>query len=187
MLIVKAHFKSSNIFFVRDVKMAQIARGPGYGSSDPIATPRLSASGIWYTLSLAMPIQHSKEVAEELFARFSASDIEGVLALMTDDVTWRIPGKRELSPVAGVYDKDRLRRLFNRMLAQLNDGLKMTVTGSVAEGDLVAVEVESSGDLRNGRQYRQQYHFLFALRDGKIASVREYLDTQHAFDVWMRP
>ncbi len=72
------------------------------------------------------------------------------------------------------------------MLAQLNDGLKMTVTGSVAEGDHVAVEVESSGDLRNGRHYRQQYHFLISFRDGKIASVREYLDTHHAFDVWMR-
>jgi uncharacterized protein len=72
------------------------------------------------------------------------------------------------------------------MVAQLKDGLKMTVTGSVAEGDQVAIEVESSGDLRNGRQYRQQYHFLIAFRDGKIASVREYLDTHHAFDVWMR-
>jgi ketosteroid isomerase-like protein len=63
----------------------------------------------------------------------------------------------------------------------------MTVLGSVAEGDSVAVEVESSGDLKNGRQYRQQYHFLLAFRDGKISAVREYLDTQHAFEVWMRP
>jgi ketosteroid isomerase-like protein len=28
---------------------------------------------------------------------------------------------------------------------------------------------------------------LFArLRDGKIASVHEYLDTQHTFDVWLK-
>ena len=78
-------------------------------------------------------------------------------------------------------------RLFSRMFAQLHNGLKMTVLGSVAEGDQVAVEVESRGDLRNGRQYRQQYHFLISFRDGKIAVVREYLDTHHAFDVWMRP
>src|SRR5216683_210666 len=133
-----------------------------------------------------MTTEQNKRLAAELFARFSASDIDGVLALMTDDVAWRIPGKPELSPAAGVYNKERLRRLFNRMVAQLNDGLKMTVTGSTAEGDRVAIEVESSGDLRNGRQYRQQYHFLISFRDGKIASVREYLDTHHAFDVWMR-
>jgi ketosteroid isomerase-like protein len=128
----------------------------------------------------------NKQVAVELFARFSTGDIDGVLALMTDDVTWRVPGKPELSRAAGIYDKNRLRRLFNRMLAALEAGLQMTVTGSVAEGDRVAVEVESSGDLRNGRRYRQQYHFLIEFRDGKIAAVREYLDTHHAFDVWMR-
>jgi hypothetical protein len=35
----------------------------------------------------------NKEVAEELFARFSAGDSPGVLALMTDDVTWHIRSK----------------------------------------------------------------------------------------------
>ncbi|TMA22507.1 MAG: nuclear transport factor 2 family protein [Deltaproteobacteria bacterium] len=129
----------------------------------------------------------NKEIAAELFARFSRSDIPGVLSLMTDDVVWRIPGKKELSPAAGDYGKERIGRLFNRMLSQLESGLQMTVLGSVAEGDTVAVEVESSGDLKNGRRYRQQYHFAIVFQDGKIARVREYLDTQHAFDVWMRP
>jgi ketosteroid isomerase-like protein len=129
----------------------------------------------------------NKDVANELFARFSAGDIPGVLSLMTDDVVWRIPGKPELTAVSGAYDKARIGRLFNRMQSALESGLKMTVVGSIAEGDQVAVEVESSGDLKNGRKYRQQYHFLITMRDGKIASVREYLDTHHAFDVWMRP
>ena len=131
--------------------------------------------------------EDNKRSAVELFARFNASDIPGVLALMRDDVTWRVPGKPELSPVAGIYNKERLKRLFERMLAQLEGGLRMTVLGILAEGNDVAVEVESQGDLRNGRKYRQQYHFLITFRDGKIASVREYLDTHHAFDVWIRP
>lgn len=134
-----------------------------------------------------MTIERNKQIAADLFSRFSAGDITGVLALMTDDVSWRIPGKPELSRVAGVYDKARIGRLFQRMLDQLENGLKMTVTGMVAEGDRVAVEVESSGDLRNGRQYRQQYHVLIELRDGRISAVREYLDTQHAYEVWMKP
>jgi ketosteroid isomerase-like protein len=133
-----------------------------------------------------MSAQRNKEIAAELFARFSRSDIPGVLALMTDDVVWRIPGKRELSPAAGDYGKERIGRLFNRMLSQLEAGLKMTVLGSIAEGESVAVEVESSGDLKNGRRYRQQYHFLLAFRDDRISAVREYLDTQHGFEVWMR-
>jgi uncharacterized protein len=128
----------------------------------------------------------AKNVAIELFRRFSASDLPGALALMTDDVTWRLAGKPELTPVNGVYDRRRLERLFGRMWSQLEAGLQMTVIGAIAEGDRVAVEVESAGDLKNGRKYRQQYHFAFEMRDGKIAKVREYLDTHHAHDVWIR-
>ncbi|HTE50989.1 MAG TPA: nuclear transport factor 2 family protein [Kofleriaceae bacterium] len=129
----------------------------------------------------------SKQIASDLFARLSASDVAGAMDLMTDDVTWHIPGKKELLPTAGVYDKNRLRRLFDRMLSQLVGGLKMKVVSAIAEGDRVALEVESSGDLQNGREYRQQYHFAITLRDGKIATVHEYLDTLHVHDVWIRP
>src|SRR5947199_10832267 len=106
---------------------------------------------------------------------------------MCAGVGWGTPGRKPLSPAAGDYGQERIGRPFNRMLSQLGSGLPITVLGSVAEGDTVAVEVESSGDLKNGRRYRQQYHFAIVFQDGKIARVREYLDTQHAFDVWMRP
>ena len=134
-----------------------------------------------------MSAEVNRKLSHALFQRFSASDIDGVMQLLADDMVWRVPGKPDLNRAAGDYDKAKLRKLFDRMLSQLPRGLQMTVTGTVAEGDRVAVEVESSGDLRNGRQYRQQYHFLLTFRDGKIASVREYLDTQHAHDVWLRP
>ena len=132
-----------------------------------------------------MTPEENKQVARELFARFNASDIPGVLALMTDDCTWLIPGKRERMRTAGLYPKERIAKLFHAMLDGLCDGLKMTVKNAIAEGDQVAVEVESEGDLKNGRQYRQQYHFAMRFRDGKICAVREYLDTQHAYDVWL--
>ncbi len=132
-----------------------------------------------------MSAKEHKAVTRELFARFTASDIDGVLALMTDDCTWLIPGKPERVRTAGLYDKTRIARLFHRMLEGLEGGLRMTVTGVLAEGDRVAVEVQSEGDLKNGRQYRQRYHFAIELRDGKICAVREYLDTQHVYDVWL--
>ena len=134
-----------------------------------------------------MSTEQHKATAAEFFARFSASDIPGALATMTDDATWWIPGKPELSPTAGLYQKDRITKLFHAMLKQLKSGLKMTPTGMVAEGDRVAVEVVSEGDLKNGRLYRQEYHMLLEFRGGKICAVREYLDTQHAHAVWIAP
>ncbi len=134
-----------------------------------------------------MSTEENKAVAFTFFERFTASDIEGALATMTDDSTWWIPGKKERSPSAGVYPKERIGRLFHRMLAALKTGLEMKVISCIAEGDRAALEVVSTGDLKNGRQYRQEYHMLLTFRDGKIASVREYLDTQHANDVWAVP
>jgi ketosteroid isomerase-like protein len=127
----------------------------------------------------------NKGIARDFFAKFSESDIPGALEMMTEDATWWIPGKPELTPTAGLYQKDKITRLFYAMLKQLKSGLKMTPTGMVAEGDRVAVEVVSEGDLKNGRQYRQQYHMLLEFRGNKISAVREYLDTQHAHAIWI--
>jgi len=134
-----------------------------------------------------MSTEHNKTIAHEFFARFSASDIDGALKTMTDDATWWIPGKKERSPSAGLYTKDKIARLFSRMVKALRTGLEMKVKSCIAEGDTVALEVVSSGDLANGRLYRQEYHMLMQFRDGKISAVREYLDTQHAYDVWIAP
>jgi uncharacterized protein len=134
-----------------------------------------------------MTTEDNKAVALQFFERFTASDIDGALATMTDDSTWWIPGKKERSPTAGLYPKYKIGRLFHRMVSALETGLEMKVVSCIAEGDRVALEVVSSGDLKNGRRYRQEYHMLMTFRAGRIASVREYLDTQHANDVWVSP
>ena len=134
-----------------------------------------------------MPTEANKAIAFRFFERFTASDIPGALETMTDDATWWIPGKKERSPSAGLYQKDKIGRLFHRMVNALEGGLTMTVVSCIAEGDRAAFEVVSSGDLKNGRRYRQEYHMLLTFRDGRISSVREYLDTQHANDVWAAP
>ena len=134
-----------------------------------------------------MTVDDNKAVAHEFFARFAASDIEGALATMSNDATWWIPGKKERSPSAGLYPKEKIGRLFHRMVAALKGGLTMRVKSCIGEGNFVALEIESSGDLNNGRFYRQEYHMLMEFRDGMIVAVREYLDTQHANDVWIAP
>jgi uncharacterized protein len=132
-----------------------------------------------------MTADRNRATAQRFFELFSASDLDGALALLTEDATWRIPGKKELTPTAGLYPKEKIARLFHRMLDALANGLRMDVVSSLAEGDRVALEVTSSGDLKNGRLYRQEYHFLMEFREGKICAVREYLDTQHAYHVWV--
>jgi len=63
----------------------------------------------------------------------------------------------------------------------------MTVKNAIAEGDLVALEVESHGELTNGRVYHNEYHTLMRVTADQIRQVREYNDTQHAYAVWLQP
>lgn len=134
-----------------------------------------------------MGTEENKRLAAEFLGRFSSNDVAGVLDAMTDDVTWRLPGKPGALPVAGVQNKEQIGRVFKNMAARLKNGLAMTVKGMVAEGDRVAVEAESLGELQNGRIYNQEYHFLMVFRGGQISEVREYLDTQHVFATWFQP
>jgi ketosteroid isomerase-like protein len=134
-----------------------------------------------------MSTERNKKLAAEFFERFSNSDIAGALNTMTDDATWWIAGKAGSTPTAGIQDKARIARIFESMVKQLKDGMKMTVKSSIAEGDKVALEVVSLGELKNGRLYNNEYHFLVTIRDGKISAVREYLDTQHVAATWFQP
>jgi hypothetical protein len=53
-----------------------------------------------------------------------------------------------------------------------------------AEDDRVSVESETYGVITaTGKVYNNTYHYLFTIRDSKIVSVREYMDTEHIQDV----
>ncbi len=133
-----------------------------------------------------MSIERNKQLAREFFVCFTAGDVAGALDRMTDDATWWLPGKPGQLPIRGVQTKEQMARLFEFMMSQFEGGLAMTVKNVVAEGDEVALQVESYGRLRNGRVYEQEYHFAITFRDDKVAAVREYLDTQHVFATWFQ-
>lgn len=98
-----------------------------------------------------MTVEQNKAVASEFFDRVSSNDIASALAILADDATWWIAGKPGLAPVVGTRSKDQIGRLFHRMIGQMTSGIKMTITGMIAEENNVAVEVESYAALKNGR------------------------------------
>jgi ketosteroid isomerase-like protein len=131
-----------------------------------------------------MDRQETRQTAAEFYARFSAGDVPGAAALLSSDATWWLAGERELSSAARWHTKDEIARLFTLMTSRLKGGLTMTVKNAIAEGDLVALEVQSDGELTNGRHYHNRCHTAMRVSDGKIREVREYSDTQHAHAVW---
>lgn len=132
-----------------------------------------------------MGIEDNRRVAIEFFRRYDAGDVQGALDLLADDCSYWLAGKPGSNATAGqAHTKAQMADIFRRMGEAMTGPLRMTVKGTVAEGDRVAVEATSRGELRNGRVYEQEYHVLMTVRDGRIAEAREYMDTQHVQAIW---
>lgn len=127
-----------------------------------------------------MSADANKGVVLGFFENFSTGKFDDALAMMRDDATWWVAGKFELS---GTKTKAEFGQLVKGIGSAMPNGLKITPKSLVAEGNNVAVEAESYGELANGKVYNNQYHFLVELADGKITAVREYLDTMHAKEI----
>ena len=48
---------------------------------------------------------------------------------------------------------------------------------AMRRGDSAAVEATSRGMHASGKLYASHYHFLFHLRDGRIAVMKKFMDT----------
>lgn len=132
-----------------------------------------------------MSIEDNVAVARQFYECFTANDLEGVMATLSEDARFRVPGKPGEFQSGGWYDKARLRKLFELMLGRLKNGLRMEIVSVMADGNRVALEVISEGELENGRRYNNEYFVLFKIVDSKIKEVREYNDTLHAYKTWI--
>jgi ketosteroid isomerase-like protein len=121
----------------------------------------------------------STEVNRETALRMMASMQAGGLdeSLLTDDVSWWVPGR-------GTVTKAEFKDMAAGFRAMLAGPFALNVLGITADGDRVAVEAESLGKLTNGKTYNNTYHFLFLFRDGKIYQAKEYNDSAHAAAVF---
>lgn len=126
-----------------------------------------------------------KQLVTNFFSKFVASDIEGVLSLLDDDVTWRMMGQQGGLPMSGEMDKAGIADLMKSVRELVTDRLNMIIGDWTIEGARVAVEVESQAKLKNGRSYNNLYHYLFILSNDKIQTIKEYADTDQVRRVFV--
>ena len=88
-------------------------------------------------------------------------------------------------PFSGNHDRAAVAALCEGLLGAFPEGLAFSIVAMTAEGERVAIEAEGRGTHASGKVYHQRYHFLLVIRDGKIAQMKEYFDTELARDVLM--
>ena len=120
----------------------------------------------------------------EFMEVFSTGDVEKILSYLNPTATWWVGGTIE--GISGTKNKEE----FGQMLAGLSTGtttgaIKLTPLAFTAQGDRVAVETESYSEMTNGKVYNNLYHFVFVVRDGKLETIKEFLDTEHTRAVFL--
>jgi uncharacterized protein len=128
----------------------------------------------------------NKTVVKDFLAVFSTGNVPGIMACLDDSATWWVSGR--LPGLSGTYTKAQLGPLLEGAKAlYVTKALRITPLDMIAEGNKVAVEAESYAELVDGRVYNNFYHFAIEVRDGKIARVKEYMDTDHANATFLLP
>ena len=129
-----------------------------------------------------MSTEAHKRRVRDFFEATTKRDRSALEAMFTEDVAWQIPQSAP-APFAGTH-RGRARVL--ELFLQGAEGLFLEGTHTIdielllAEDDKVAAEVKMRAQTTKGRDYENQYVFLFRFVDGRIAEFREHLDTRYA-------
>ncbi len=122
---------------------------------------------------------HKRKVVEDFFNYFSKNHTDSALHLLDDDLVWQCMGGEGSLPLCGVMKKEHIASHMNYIRTMLPQGLHLEPVGWTIQDERVAVEYVAQGQKANGLYYKNQYHFLMYVFDGKIVAVREYMDTLH--------
>jgi ketosteroid isomerase-like protein len=123
-----------------------------------------------------MSSEHNLDVVRSVYAAFGRGDIEGILALLDPQVTWRTPGAPDL-PTGGLRHGLPAVREFFGLLGQTFDVADFQPREFLAAGDTVVVLGTSrEGPKGSGRFVDFRWVHVFTFRSGRIVSVEEPAD-----------
>ncbi len=123
-----------------------------------------------------MGTEKNVQTVRDFFAAIGRGDTKGLLALVAEDIAWIIPGRDW--PLAGTYRG-------HAGLADLLETAARSIETSteprefVAQGDRVLVVGFAKGRIKaTNKTFEDDWIFAITVRDGKLTSIREYVDTQ---------
>ncbi|WP_081512316.1 nuclear transport factor 2 family protein [Nocardia donostiensis] len=119
----------------------------------------------------------NKQHVQTIMDALVRADRKPLFDAMADEVTWRWMGTSQWSK-SFEGKQAVLGELFGGVDESLSDSYSVQVHKILADGDHVVVEHTGSNATPDGRQYNNNYCWIFAFKDGLITEIREYMDTQ---------
>jgi len=108
----------------------------------------------------------AEELLHEVYDRFSKGDIEGVLAMCTEDIVFRVPGT---APFSGDYTKATFPDLIWQVMRISGDTLG-DVPVEICANDEHGIAVLDHTLQRDGGAITYRVDHIWRLRDGKFCA-----------------
>ena len=131
-----------------------------------------------------METEDTRRLIQDYYATLPTGDRDKLASLFTDDVEWFPP---ESAPIGIIRGRDAVtaelggetpRRMFKMRT------FKVDVHKMLADGDTAVVQQAISAETRDGKQYDNEYCWVYTCRDGKISRIVEYADTRKAAQIF---
>ncbi len=124
-----------------------------------------------------MSIEKNAQTVKNFLEALGRRDKQALLAFVAEDLEWIIPG--EDWPLAGTY---RGHEGLEGLLQKANETVETSFPQPpefIAQGDRVLVVGFATGKIKNtNKTFEDRWVFDITVRNGKLAYVREYVDTQ---------
>ena len=129
-----------------------------------------------------MSEQQNVGLVQQVYAAFGRGDLDGLLAMLDPQVSWRTPGPPDL-PSAGLrHGVDAVREFFGILLNTF-DITNFAPTDFLAQGDKVVVLGTSLERVKaTGRAVEFRWVHIFTIRNGRIAAFEEPADVSALVD-----
>jgi hypothetical protein len=131
-----------------------------------------------------MDTESTRSLVTRFLAARSAGDAAAIASLLADDAVWQLPGSSSFGPFEG--REAVAAALAGGVSGSLFDPatIRRDVHKVVVDGDTAVVLQRLSATTRQGREYVNEYCWVYTCRDGRIARLDEHADTLHAARVF---
>jgi uncharacterized protein len=122
-----------------------------------------------------MTAEQNKQLVAKTLQALLKGDTNSALANLTDDASWFIVGS--LPGVSGLKKgKQGIAAFFADVGRAFPEGLKPEIRRVYCDGNTVIVELTNRAKAATGKQYENDYCFVFEIEGDRIRRVREYVD-----------
>ncbi|MDI1241769.1 MAG: nuclear transport factor 2 family protein [bacterium] len=123
---------------------------------------------------------NNTEIVKKAYECFGKGDIEGLMELYSDDVSWEIP-KIDNAAYSGARRGKEAVSEFFELLAKSETFTQFEPVEFIAEGDKVVVLGKSEANITaTGKSFSTEWVHISTVMDGKITGFKEFFDTAAA-------